>query len=379
MTGRDIGGAEPADLELPGDDVIVLAEYLAGVLEGTPAAAETAKRIRDEPVWGQASRALARSTSEVTATLAAWGLRDEPMPADVVERISTALAQAGTGPHPADELATGGTAGSTGAESTAGSTGADSAEGGKAAGPDRESGAGTRRPGTGTRPGTSTRPGRTGGFSTAPGVGRGRPRAWLAHRAGPVAVVASVLAFCGLGMWVVPLIGGDQQRSSGSGVSAPEMLDSDDGAAVRGPEAAAEPGGLARLPVGRLLTSGVDYHRDTIGIAARDTASTPAAGQDAAKPQLNGRSVGPALDTAPTQLHRLTAGSALTACLAAIGAAHPHPAVTVQVVDFASFEGSPALVVLFVDSTGAQWAWAAGPGCGLPGVGADTRYRAKVG
>jgi hypothetical protein len=50
----------------------------------------------------------------------------------------------------------------------------------------------------------------------------------------------------------------------------------------------------------------------------------------------------------------------------------------VDLVDYASFEGSPALVVSFVDQAGERWAWVAGPECGQPQSGADTRYSTRV-
>jgi hypothetical protein len=76
-------------------------------------------------------------------------------------------------------------------------------------------------------------------------------------------------------------------------------------------------------------------------------------------------------------LSRLAAPPALQACLDAIMAAHGH-AITSDSVDFARFEGTPALIVQFTSAAG-SWAWVSGPECGTPGVGADTRYKVKVG
>lgn len=313
MTGRDFDDKEPGSLGLSDDDVDLLADYLAGVLSGTPAEAEMAGRIRDEQAMSSASDALARAAEAVSADLAAWGRVDEPMPADVAGQISDTLASAGAAP-------------------AAGSRFRD--------------------------------------------LHRVRP--WLARRAGALAVAASVLAFCGFGMWVVPWLGERDQTASDTGAAPYTMSDS----AAPGQESGRDPaaGGLAGLPAQRLVSSGVDYRRS--GIDAPNAAQPGGLlSQLPADASAAPRSKDAALKavTAPAALGRLTAPAALDACLAAIGATHPHPAVAVQLVDFASFESSPALVVVFVDTTGTRWVWAAGPGCGLPGVGADTLYRAKVG
>jgi hypothetical protein len=83
---------------------------------------------------------------------------------------------------------------------------------------------------------------------------------------------------------------------------------------------------------------------------------------------------------APTaDLGRLADRAALDACLGAVSAAHGAGPITVDRLEYASFETEPALVVGLVDAAGERWVVVAGPECGVPGSGADTRYRARVG
>ncbi|HWB35470.1 MAG TPA: hypothetical protein VHA75_05525, partial [Rugosimonospora sp.] len=69
-------------------------------------------------------------------------------------------------------------------------------------------------------------------------------------------------------------------------------------------------------------------------------------------------------------LARLNDPAALDTCLAAVVAAHPG---TVEIVEYARFEGSPALIVLVADAAGTRTV-VAGPDCGLPGRGDDEVY-----
>ncbi|MBM0257030.1 hypothetical protein JNW89_09185, partial [Micromonospora sp. 4G55] len=78
-------------------------------------------------------------------------------------------------------------------------------------------------------------------------------------------------------------------------------------------------------------------------------------------------------------LGRLAAASALDACLTDVAAEHGRGAITIELLDYARFQGEPALVLRFADPSGERWAWASGAECGVPGSGADTRYRARVG
>ncbi|GAB3966373.1 hypothetical protein [Plantactinospora veratri] len=48
-------------------------------------------------------------------------------------------------------------------------------------------------------------------------------------------------------------------------------------------------------------------------------------------------------------------------------------------MDYATFQGKAALVVVFTDPSGARWAWVTGPNCGSPAAGADVTYQSRVG
>ena len=62
----------------------------------------------------------------------------------------------------------------------------------------------------------------------------------------------------------------------------------------------------------------------------------------------------------PGQLGRLTGASALADVPRRDRHEHGVPIATVTAVDFARYEGKPALVVFFTDTAGARWAWVAG-------------------
>ncbi|BCB80600.1 hypothetical protein Pflav_070100 [Phytohabitans flavus] len=74
-------------------DFDLLADYVGGALDGTPEEAVVARRIAEEPTWAQAHAALVEATGSVEASLVAWGESAEPMPAEVADRIATALEQ----------------------------------------------------------------------------------------------------------------------------------------------------------------------------------------------------------------------------------------------------------------------------------------------
>lgn len=69
----------------------------------------------------------------------------------------------------------------------------------------------------------------------------------------------------------------------------------------------------------------------------------------------------------------------MTGCLSAVAAEHGSAPLTVEVIDYARFQGEQALVIRFTDATGTRWAWVSGPECGVPGSGSDSRYSTRVG
>jgi hypothetical protein len=126
-------------------------------------------------------------------------------------------------------------------------------------------------------------------------------------------------------------------------------------------------------PVGRIISSGSDYARADLPAAlAAATGTTSQPGVFHAPSEEKGV-------PAVAGLEQLSDPAALSACLKAVAAAHGHDLAAVDLVDYAAFEGSPAVVIRFLDVDNDRWAWVVGPDCGRPDAGADTRYRLRVG
>jgi hypothetical protein len=178
----------------------------------------------------------------------------------------------------------------------------------------------------------------------------------------PATIAAGVLAFASVG--ITGLVGNEETASNSAG-SARDSA----------PEAAALPT-LAQ----QVLVSGRDYTAVSAqAIAALAETAKP---EEFASPLSASGQEAPAAgrgDTAPPMLQRLTEPSALRACLEAIASEHGAAAVAIRLIDYASFEGGPSMLVLFTDTADQEVVWMAGPQCGAPGMGADTRYRAPVG
>jgi negative regulator of sigma E activity len=345
VTGREFDGdRDHPGSGLPPHDFDLLADYVGGALDSTAAGSDVATRIREDPAWRRAHTELTAASAAVVADLADWGRTPEPMPADVTARLTAALTD--TGPV------------------------ADSA-------PDTT---------TATEPVPAADPARRGRLSVVPGESTGRPRRRpLARWAAPLVAAAAVIAAVGFGLQALPGLTGasDDTASTSDGGSTALNSEADDApaAAPADPAPAGEQArrsALADRPVRQLVASGADYRRQTLALMAGAKLPQFAAGsgppdQDASK------TPGLAAAEVPAALRRLAAPAALGACLAALGAGHPRPATSVDLVDYAAFEGTPALVVAFTDTAGEQWIYVAGPRCGLDPADGDTGYRAKVG
>jgi hypothetical protein len=141
---------------------------------------------------------------------------------------------------------------------------------------------------------------------------------------------------------------------------------------------------VAAAPTGeQILASGVDYQRTTL---QQNTMRT-LAGPDATAPTAASGTTGKKASAAPHELAkdlahdalaRLRPSEALLACLGAVARENDAGTITVQTVDYARYEGLPALVVRFSAGNG-NWAWASGPECGTEAGGAATRGRVQVG
>ncbi|MGA5307638.1 hypothetical protein [Micromonospora taraxaci] len=321
-----------------GVDNDLLADYLGGALDGTPQQEEVARLVSTDPAWVEAYAQLAPALTEVRASLARWAEPSPEMPQAIVDRISAALVAA---------------------EPTSGD-------------PMPEHRGDTATPPVvpaqgraGRRPATPT----TSGHRAPAGPGR-RWREWV-RRSRPVAAVTVAVVAVALGLTQVSR--SDSRDTSGTSAldrpaSAPEGVAGADPARTTGPP----------------LRSGTDYSPQILGneqgtmqsapSPSRATGNTPGT-----QPEVDAggsrRPVSEGLD----QLARLTGEAALKTCLTTVTTEHGNGPLVVDVLDYARFQGEPALVIRFTDATGARWAWVSGPECGVPGSGSDSRYSSRVG
>nr|WP_230417150.1 hypothetical protein [Micromonospora tarapacensis] len=357
----------------------MLADYLGGALDGTPEQGGVARLVAQDPAWAQAHALLAPALDGVRAELAEWGAPAAELPAEIADRIRTALTAdlpaaananaAGTDDHPTvggPEVA----APSRLVTAAAGITGdADEPEaaGGKVAAVPPQPLRGSRRPGG------TPRPGQERSVPSRPG----RRRRW-ARLAGPVALAAATV----VGLGALQLSRPDQGDEAATGTALNDrgaspvvphgylpQESATDAATGRAPAAARPSFRIVDAP----QRSGTDYTPEALlgavpPIRQFSTGTEPEAGGQSEE-RLPG----------PGDLTRLGDQRALNACLAEIGAEHGGGPLAFEVIDYARFQGLPALVVRFTDVSGGQWAWVSGPECGVPGSGSDPRYRTRVG
>jgi hypothetical protein len=344
--------------EFSGVDFDLLADYVGGALTGTPDEAAVADLIAGDPTWQTAHDELAEAMASVGAELSALGAASEPMPAEFVVRLDAAFAAVGSeSALPGSEMT----------ESATGEVARDSAVADPApidpelAAPATPfvvasgAGAASGRHLAAVPDGVQKR-----GRTTA-GDRRRRLR-WAA----PIAAAAGVIAFIGVG--INYLNGNSQSDSKSATSSAAGSGDLRDNAEspMMAPDRAASPGL-------RVLVSGRDYQLSTL-------ASAPEVASGIAKSEGQSQSTVPAVPrpaVAPP-LNRLTPGAALQACLDAIELLNAAGPIGATIVDYASFEGKPALIVRF-SATNGNWVWATGPDCGEASVGAAKLGSVQVG
>jgi hypothetical protein len=193
---------------------------------------------------------------------------------------------------------------------------------------------------------------------------RGRPaaRRWW-RPATALAGVAAALTAVAVAVSVLHAGSGTNARSAATNPQ------SGSGNALNSQLPAGPPGVLT-------LSSGTNYTQATLGaIAATRIAAADknafASGAKALQP-LGGSPF--AAESVPASLDRLRGPNALAACLQALAAVQPG---TVTSVDFARYEGIPALIVV-IGAAAAHTHWVAvvGPDCGLSG--ADLKYVTTV-
>jgi hypothetical protein len=185
--------------------------------------------------------------------------------------------------------------------------------------------------------------------------------------AAPIAAAAGVIAFIGVG--INYLNGNSQSDSKSAASSAAGSGDLRDNAET--PMMAPDRAAAAGL---RVLVTGRDYQLSTLASAPEvaGMAKTEGEGQSQSTVDAAPRpAVAPPLD-------RLTPGAALQACLDAIEQLNAAGPIGATIVDYANFDGKPALIVRFSAANG-NWVWATGPDCGAAGVGAAKLGSVQVG
>jgi hypothetical protein len=346
-------------------DLDLLADYVGGVLDGTPDETVVSRLITEDLDWSRAYAELAPAVETVRASLAAWGATSTVMPTDVADRITAALCadpvvpatpvEAGSfepgAPVGPTLLADADLAATDLAATDLAATGSPRIPGQPHAERHLVAVPGGKRTTDGDRDTAAAR----------------RRRRW-SRLAGPVAVAAAVTVLGGFGVSRLLGTGVDTQKAGAPDAGAPA------GSSAAAPGSGEQPRALLGPAVERPLASGTDYTAGTLAATVDDLAgrSTPAtkAGPAAAE---GGRL------QASGGLGRLTDRAALTACLDAVAGEHAGGPIAVELLDYAAFDGNPALVILFTDRSPARWAWVTGPECGVPGSGTDTRYQSRVG
>jgi hypothetical protein len=299
-------------------DLDRLADYAAGLLDGTPEAAEVAGLIATEPDWAQAYTLLAEADRAVLAELADLGAEPLVMPVDVVARLDACLA---------------GVAGGS---------------------------IGDERPRLTVITGEGTGPTRSA--TRAAARAKRRRTAWIA------AVAAGVLAFGGFGVTALSdMVGSKSESPAGmsSGRGANEAGD------ALGGQPAVPPAGAPELGPPTMLSTGTNYFAADLGASFRGFVPGPEqpGRVTTSRDQVNTAQVAP-------PLRRLVDVVALSTCLRLVSSTYGGQPT---VVDFARYEDDPALIVLLADATGRPArVVVAGTSCGLPEHGADVRYTTAV-
>jgi hypothetical protein len=317
--------------EFSGVDIDLLADYVGGALDGTPDEAVVAALITEDTAWREAHALLTAGAATVTGQLQALGSAPEPMPAEVLARLDAALLEAAIRP-PSD---------------------------------DATIGPAVMEPGT-----DGAAPARH--LVAVPSGSRGR-RARRLRWAAPVGIAAGVLAFVGFAF--------QQQFAGGASEDRAVTADTAGSAAEQPRPQAAAAGEELALPGGSvpISESGTAYRRENLQQAA-------GAQPFVAPPELGEQQsddfpkAAPSAEQAPASssaLNRLRVQAALRACLDAIAAEQGAGEITPRLIDFAEFDGAPALIVEFTTTAGGSWVWAAGPECGA--AGADKLASVKVG
>jgi hypothetical protein len=193
---------------------------------------------------------------------------------------------------------------------------------------------------------------------------RGRRQRWLT-----AAGVAASIAVCSIvGVSVVRNGGITNDTSAGGDVRFSQEDNSGTRLNKDSPGGAGQPGVAPPAAAGNVISSGNDYAIGEWG----SLPSSPARALD----QTEAR--GPAAMNAPAPLARLLDPAARAKCLNAITREYGG---TVSLVDFAKFQGVPAVVVVLTGTkvaAGGRWIVVVGPTCGENDAITDERYNGAI-
>ena len=314
-------------------DLDRLADYVGGALDGTRDAATVAHLVATDPDWSHAYAEFVVADAAVRADLSVLAHAAEPMPAAVAARITAALAGLPAVDGPADD-------GPVHSPSHSGSL--------------HEAAPTARRPG-----------GRPPSGRPANRVDR-RRRRWISG----LSVAAAIVVFGVVGSVAVPTMFGHELR---------DRTTSREGAPTAGK--AADAGSGAAVASGpTLLESGRDYDPRSVSGFLSTQPRLSLTGPSAAAEDGPGAAPPPARAQTQTLdgLGRLHDPAARTICLDAITRTYGgRPTI----VDYARFQGAPALVVVQVgafDIPGRQWVVVVGARCGEGSVGSNELYNGPV-
>jgi hypothetical protein len=352
-------------------DIDLLADYIGGALSGTPDESVVATLITDDPAWRDAYDELSGGMAAVGAELAR--LAPEPMPADLAARLDILL----TTPTPAEFTRPAQLHGENAQPAQLHGENAQPAEVPAEIAQPAQVPAEVAQPGpipadlvAPSVPHLAVVRDPDAGGDGAHGVPDGkspqrerrtRPRPARRLRwATPIAIAAGMVALGGFGAdYLAGRDHGAKDAATSAGVAQTQAQD----------DAGSVPKAAAGMQV---LDSGADYTATTL--ADPPDAQFRRSSSDAAAPdsgvggptQAPNRPLG-----AADPLSRLRPQAALQLCLDAIQEANSGGPIVVRTVDYAQFNGAPAVVVRFSAPNG-SWAWASGPACGTPSGGANT-------
>lgn len=312
--------------DFEGIDLDRLADYVSGALDGTPDAAAVADLVATDPRWTRAHAALVAADALVRADLAELAAQPEPMPDDVMARLDAAFAAE---PPLTDAV------------------------------PDQ-------------KPPLTVLP---GGRSTA--VPTVRRRRWRS-----VVGVAAAIVILGVGaITLVPRLS-EHSNSTASRSDAGSAVSQGRVPSATAPKSAS---GLESGTSGApgINASGSNYTDETLSALGTAAGQPPSAQGDSAKSNRPNALEAPSqpavpLAAVPQALRQLAQPGARDSCVKAILKEYGGAAT---LLDYAQYQGSPALVVVIDGAHGVpgrKWVVVVGPKCGTGGAIADERYSAQL-